>query len=79
LLQEIGVFLHLPAQTGNLWYNTNAKRRKGVADMSNLAQKLGGLLAALAILLTTATMNAACSFIMYQDALPEEAKKLRKF
>ncbi|HAG14643.1 MAG TPA: cyclic lactone autoinducer peptide [Ruminococcus sp.] len=47
--------------------------------MNNVTQKIGSLLAALAILFTTATMNAACNFIMYQDELPEEAKKLRKF
>ena len=47
--------------------------------MRSIARKFGSLLAALAIVVTTGTMNAACTFIMYQDALPEEAKKLRKF
>ena len=47
--------------------------------MRKFAHRFEGILAALAILVTTATMNAACNFIMYQDALPEEAKKLRKF
>lgn len=47
--------------------------------MKMFTRRFGSLLAALAIMITTATMNAACTFIMYQDALPEEAKKLRKF
>jgi len=50
-----------------------------VAHMKKLTRKFGSILAALAIMMTTASVNAACTFIMYQDALPEEAKKLRKF
>lgn len=47
--------------------------------MKKFLQKYGGLLAALAIVVTTMNENATCLFIMHQDSLPEEAKKLRKF
>lgn len=47
--------------------------------MKKFLQKYGGLLAALAIVVTTMNANATCLCIMHQDSLPEEAKKLRKF
>lgn len=47
--------------------------------MKKFLHRCGGLLAALAIVVTTMNANAACVFIMHQDSLPEGAKKLRKF
>ena len=47
--------------------------------MKKLFHKYGCLLAALAIAVTTMNENSACVFIMHQDSLPEEAKRLRKF
>lgn len=47
--------------------------------MKKLFQRYGGFLAALAIAVTTLNENSACVFIMHQDLLPEEAKRLRKF
>lgn len=47
--------------------------------MKKFLRKYGGLLATLAIAVTTMNANAVCVFIMYQDSLPEGAKKLRKF
>lgn len=47
--------------------------------MKKFIQKYGVFLAMLAIFVTTVNENAACVFIMHQDSLPEEAKKLRKF
>ncbi len=47
--------------------------------MKNLLMKFGSTLAALALVFTTMSANSACSFIIYQDKLPEDAKSLRKF
>jgi cyclic lactone autoinducer peptide len=39
----------------------------------------GTQLAALAMVVATAVSNSACVFYIYQDELPEDVKKLRKF
>lgn len=77
--QESGISYHLLAQLLFMWYNINAKRERRVSAMKKFIQKYGSFLAMLAILVTTMNENAACVFIMHQDSLPEEAKKLRKF
>lgn len=41
--------------------------------------KYGGMLAALAMVFTTLTVNSTCTWMTYQEELPETAKKLRKF
>lgn len=41
--------------------------------------KINGLIAAISMLVLTIMANSACAFYAYQDKLPEEAKKLRKF
>lgn len=44
--------------------------------------KLGKLLtplAAVALLITTVSVNTCCSLVCYQPELPKEARKLRKF
>ncbi len=47
--------------------------------MKKFMMKFGGLFAALALVITTATVNSACACIMHQEEIPETAKKLRKF
>jgi len=42
-------------------------------------KKYSGLLSALALVLTTFTVNSTCIYTMHQDEVPEVAKKLRKF
>lgn len=39
----------------------------------------GSMLAALALIVTTASANSACMLVMHQPELPESARKLRKF
>ena len=41
--------------------------------------KLSGMLAALALLVTTANVNSACFCLLHQPVLPNNAGKLRKF
>lgn len=47
--------------------------------MKKFIMKFGGMFAALAMVVTSLTVNSACACIMHQEELPEEAKKLRKF
>lgn len=47
--------------------------------MKNFLLKFGGIFASLALVVTTVTANSTCVFIMHQEKLPENAKKLRKF
>lgn len=47
--------------------------------MKRFMQKYGGMLAALALVVTTVTANSTCTWITHQEPLPETAKKLRKF
>lgn len=47
--------------------------------MKKLFQKWGGLLASLAMVVTTINANTTCVCIMHQEPFPKEAKKLRKF
>jgi cyclic lactone autoinducer peptide len=42
-------------------------------------KKYSSLLAALALVVTSLTVNSTCIFTMHQDEVPEVAKKLRKF
>jgi len=42
-------------------------------------EKYATVLAALALAVTTTTVNSTCICIAHQDPLPKEAKKLRKF
>lgn len=41
--------------------------------------KFAGVLAGLALLVTTANVNATCACAIHQPVLPENAGKLRKF
>lgn len=47
--------------------------------MKKFLYRYAGMLAALALVITTATTNSTCICLMHQDKLPESAKKLRKF
>jgi len=47
--------------------------------MKNLYLKFSGVVAALALLVTSSMMNVTCALIMHQPKMPEGAKKLRKF
>ncbi|MBR4101848.1 MAG: cyclic lactone autoinducer peptide [Oscillospiraceae bacterium] len=47
--------------------------------MKNFMQKYAGIMAALALVVTTLMANSTCSYTMHQDEMPEVAKKLRKF
>ena len=68
-------FSHKPPKYAIKKYHTG----KEVSVMKKLFQKCSGFLAALAIVVTTMNANTTCVFIMHQDSLPEEAKRLRKF
>lgn len=45
----------------------------------NVFIKLGSLASAIALASVTITSNSACVWYVYQEELPEQAKKLRKF
>ncbi len=47
--------------------------------MRNLFIKFSGVIAALALMVTAANMNAACLCIVHQPEMPKGAEKLRKF
>lgn len=47
--------------------------------MKNFVKRYGGVLAAFAMMIATATANSACIFYAYQDEMPDSAKKLRRF
>lgn len=50
-----------------------------VKEMKKILMKYSGMLAAVAMVFTTLTANTACTWMSYQEELPETAKKLRKF
>lgn len=41
--------------------------------------KLGGMVACLALMVTTMNINQACMLLVHQPKLPQNAQKLRKF
>lgn len=45
--------------------------------MKNLIAKYAGVIAALALMVTTVSVNRACLLILHQPELPEGAEKLR--
>lgn len=47
--------------------------------MKDLIKKYSGVIAAFALVITTLTSNSTCTYFLYQDKLPETAKRLRKF
>lgn len=56
--------------------------RRVYKDMKKWNFKLGKLLtplAAVALLITTVSVNTCCTLVCYQPELPKEARKLRRF
>lgn len=47
--------------------------------MKRIWYRISGILAALALLVTTANVNSTCFFFAHQPVLPNNAGKLRKF
>lgn len=47
--------------------------------MKGFMLKYGNIVASIALLITTLTVNSTCIWASYQPELPENAKKLRKF
>lgn len=62
-------------------YNLFCRQNKkiGVINMKKIILKYGDMLAALAMVFTTLTVNSTCTWMTYQEELPDTAKKLRKF
>lgn len=59
---------------------TLLERRIGMKNkVLKLFTKFGGLVSALALTLVTVTANSTCVWYVYQEEMPEQAKKLRKF
>lgn len=52
--------------------------RKEAIAVKNFFLKYAGVMAAMALVITTMTANSTCICLMHQDELPEAAKKLRK-
>lgn len=46
--------------------------------MKKLSLKFGNVVAALAFVFATMSVNAACRYFMYQEPIPESVKKLKK-
>lgn len=47
--------------------------------MKEFIKRHSSLLAALALVVTSLTVNSTCIYTMHQDEVPEVAKKLRRF
>lgn len=45
----------------------------------NILYSLGGMVATLAVVVTTLNVNATCLYMAHQPKLPDSARKLRKF
>ncbi len=45
----------------------------------NFMYSLGGVVASLALMITTLNVNTTCLYMAHQPKLPDSAKKLRKF
>lgn len=47
--------------------------------MTRLIEKYRTAIAAFALLLVTFAANSTCTYTLYQEEIPEQAKNLRKF
>jgi len=47
--------------------------------MKKFIQKYGHYLAALALIVSTSSINSVCPFVYHQPVVPDAVKKLRKF
>ena len=61
----------------NLFFRQNKKF--GVINLKKIIFKFGGMLASLEMVFTKLTVNSTCTWMTYQEELPDTAKKLRKF
>lgn len=48
-------------------------------NLIKFLSKYGNLLGVFALAMTTLVSNSTCHYYMYQEELPKQAKKLRKF
>jgi cyclic lactone autoinducer peptide len=48
-------------------------------NLKKITIRFGGILASLALMITSLNVNTTCMLIAHQPKMPEEAKKLRKF
>lgn len=55
------------------------KEKKVTSKVNKVSTKIGTQAAELALKITELNVNSACWFLSYQDELPKDAKKLRKF
>lgn len=60
-------------------YSCQKIDEKGDCSLKKFCGKYAHMLAAFALAVTTLISNSACYFIIHQEPLPENAKKLRKF
>ena len=62
------------------WYNNFTK---GIVwkevFLTRLIEKYRAAIAAFALLLVTFAANSTCTYTLYQEEIPEQAKNLRKF
>ena len=49
------------------------------SKISKFLVKFGGFMSAIALTLVTAISNSTCTWYIYQEKMPEQAKQLRKF
>lgn len=47
--------------------------------MTRFIEKYRAAIAAVALMLATLAVNSTCAYTLYQDEIPEDVKKLRKF
>ncbi|MCM1228149.1 MAG: cyclic lactone autoinducer peptide [Clostridium sp.] len=47
--------------------------------MTRFIEKYRAVIAALALVLATFAVNSTCAYTLYQEEIPDQAKKLRKF
>lgn len=59
--------------------NPIKSKEKGGNKLKKLNKKFGGILASLALMVTTMNVNSTCIFYIHQPKLPKEAERLRKF
>lgn len=57
----------------------NCNKIKEDLNMKKIVMKYAYLLSSLALVFTTFASNRSCTAILYEEKLPETAKKLRKF
>ena len=54
------------------------KITKGMICMKKVVLRFGGILASLALMVTSMNVNTTCMYLAYQPELPKGAEKLRK-